>query len=166
MTYCTVKTSKGFVALAAREASLSHSTLPKPTRHEALAGLPAGVTASGVEDDAAFGRLPEMLRAYFDGERVDFSDVPIDTNGRGEFHGAVLEAAKTVPYGSLVTYGDLASIAGRPGAVRAVGNAMAHNTMPIIVPCHRVVAAGGKIGGFSSGLEWKRELLKLEGIDI
>lgn len=166
MRYCVVETSRGFVALAGHEGRLAHCTLPRSTRQDALTALGAGVTGSAVEDDAALGSLPGMLKAYYAGERVDFSRTPIDTTGRGPFHAAALAAAKGVPYGTVVTYGELARMAGSPLAARAVGNAMSRNTMPVVVPCHRVIASGGRIGGFSSGLEWKRELLKLEGVDI
>lgn len=164
LRHMVVETVRGYVALAGRNGRLTHSTLPKPTRGEALEALGAGVRQASVEDEAAFGGLPEILRAYFRGEKADFSSVPLDVDDRGRFHAAVLLAAQRIPPGTLVSYGELARMAGSPGAARAVGNAMARNTMPIVVPCHRVVAAGGKLGGFSSGLEWKRELLELEGV--
>lgn len=166
MLYTIVGTAHGFVGLALTDGKLSHTTLPKPTRKEALTELPAGVTSPGVEDDAAFGELPDMIRAYFRGEPVDFGGVSLHTSGLPPFREAVVLALQRIPRGTLVSYGELARIAGSPGAARAVGNAMARNTMPIVVPCHRVIAAGGRIGGFSSGLEWKRELLKLEGVSI
>jgi methylated-DNA-[protein]-cysteine S-methyltransferase len=74
---------------------------------------------------------------------------------------------KEVPFGETVSYGELAEMAGRPGAARAVGNAMSRNPVPIVVPCHRVVAAGGRIGGYgSSGVSTKRFLLALEGVEL
>lgn len=128
-------------------------------------GVEAGLSEGSVEDRNAFGDLPGRLTWYFAGERVDFSDVEIDVSSQGPFHGAVQRAAQRIPYGQLVTYRDLAKMAGNERAARAAGTAMARNDVPIIVPCHRVVASGG-IGGFALGLEWKRTLLRLEGVDI
>jgi len=161
--YCTIETRMGHVGLVARDGKLVRSTLPKRTPEEALAEIRAGLGNGGVEDEAAFGDLPDRLHRYFEGERVDFSGVKIDLSGHGPFHAKVLGAARKIPYGALVTYGELARVAGSQRAARAAGSAMAANNTPIIVPCHRVIASGGKIGGFSSGLEWKRELLRLEG---
>jgi len=164
--YCTVETRMGHVGLAARDGKLTHSTLPKPTREAALAEIAAGLGEDAVEDVAAFGDLPNRLQRYFDGKRVDFSGIKLDLSGCGPFHAKVIAAAQKIPHGALVTYSELACMAGSERAARAAGSAMAANNTPIIVPCHRVIAAGGRIGGFSSGIEWKRELLRLEGVDI
>jgi len=79
------------------------------------------------------------------------------------FEQRVYRALLQVEFGRLITYGELAAQAGRPGAARAVGQAMGRNPWPIFVPCHRVVAAGGRVGGFSAGPEWKARLLEHEG---
>ena len=146
------------------DGKLLRSTLPKKTRDEALSAVEAGLSEGSVEDHTAFGDLPGRLTRYFAGEKVDFSDVEIDTSSQGPFHAKVQRAAQRIPYGQLVTYRDLARMAGNERAARAAGSAMAKNDVPIIVPCHRVVASGG-IGGFALGLEWKRTLLRLEGLD-
>ncbi len=163
--YCTIETRMGHVGLAARDGKLTRSTLPKPTREEALREATAGSDERAVEDVAGFGDLPDRLRRYFGGERVDFGDVKIDLTDHCPFHAKVLAAAQRIPHGTLVTYDELARMAGSPRAARAAGSAMAANDTPIIVPCHRVIASGGKIGGFGGGPEWKRELLRLEGIE-
>jgi methylated-DNA-[protein]-cysteine S-methyltransferase len=126
----------------------------------------AGLNASRVEDVSAFGDLPDRLRRYFQGERVDFSDVSLDLEGYSPFRRAMLLAARQIPHGEVATYGELAQMVGSPGAARAVGTAMSKNRTPIVVPCHRVIAAGGALGGFSGGLDWKRELLALEGAGV
>ena len=100
------------------------------------------------------------------GKQVDFSNIDLDFSNRGPFHKAVLKAAQKIPYGNVVTYRDLARMANNERAARAAGTAIANNTTPLIVPCHRVLAANCKIGGFALGLEWKRTLLELEGIQI
>jgi methylated-DNA-[protein]-cysteine S-methyltransferase len=163
--YCAFETKGGWIALVGSDGKLKRSTLPKKTQEEALAAVEAGLQAGAVEDRNAFGDLPDRLTRYFAGEQVDFSDVDIDLSAQGPFHATVQRAAQKIPYGHLVTYRDLARMAGNERAARAAGTAMARNDVPIIVPCHRVVASGS-IGGFALGLEWKRTLLRLEGVDI
>lgn len=164
--YCIVETKIGFIALAGADGKLTHSTMPMNSPETALESLGAGIDDSYVEDCGAFGDLPKRLKDYAEGKKVDFSDVPVDLSGYGEFHRAALKVCQNVPYGEVVTYGDLAHLAGSHRAARAVGSAMAGNNTPIIIPCHRVLAYGGRIGGFASGLDWKRTLLRLEGIEI
>ncbi|MFK0265057.1 methylated-DNA--[protein]-cysteine S-methyltransferase [Streptomyces angustmyceticus] len=104
------------------------------------------------------------LTAYFAGELRSFT-VPLDWSLSSGFSARVLQAlAAGVPYGSVVGYQDLADRVGEPGAARAVGAAMGSNPLPVVVPCHRVVASDGGIGGFGGGLETKRALLALEGV--
>jgi methylated-DNA-[protein]-cysteine S-methyltransferase len=108
-------------------------------------------------------QLAERLRAYFAGARDDFADVEIDLDGATPFQHAVAAALRAVPYGETVTYGELAALAGHPNAQRAAGSFCAHNRFSIVIPCHRVVAAGG-IGSYGSlGVSYKRRLLELEG---
>jgi methylated-DNA-[protein]-cysteine S-methyltransferase len=108
--------------------------------------------------------LAGRIRAYFAGERVDFGDVRLEPHEWTPFETAVLAALRRVPYGETVTYGELAALAGRPGAQRAVGSFCARNRFGLVVPCHRVVAAGG-IGSYGSlGVGYKRRLLELEGV--
>ena len=109
-----------------------------------------------------------MLERYFAGERVDFASVALDLNGVGPFHRKIYEAARLLDWGQTATYGELARQVGSPGAARAVGQAMGHNPVPIIIPCHRVLAAGRKIGGFSAygGAVTKERLLALEGVHL
>jgi methylated-DNA-[protein]-cysteine S-methyltransferase len=87
----------------------------------------------------------------------------VDLDGLPPFQRKVLLAERRVPYGRTITYGALAAKVGRPRAARAVGQALAHNPVPLVVPCHRVIAAGGGLGGFGGGLALKRRLLALEG---
>ncbi|NLN78272.1 MAG: methylated-DNA--[protein]-cysteine S-methyltransferase [Armatimonadetes bacterium] len=164
--YCTFNTKSGWIALAGHDGKLAYSTLPQKTREEALKLIESGLNENSVEDIGRFGDLPDKLERYFDGEKVDFSNVEIDLGPQGPFIEEVQREAQKIPYGTLVTYGELARMAGRAKAARAAGSAMARNPVPIIVPCHRVVAAGGAIGGFGPGLEWKRVLLRIEGVDI
>lgn len=105
----------------------------------------------------------DQLHGYFAGERVDFAlplSIP-DGVGSG-FERAVWAALLRIPYGEMRTYGEVAAAVGDPGAARAVGAACNHNPIPVIVPCHRVVGAGGKLVGFGAGLPRKRWLLEHE----
>ncbi len=104
------------------------------------------------------------VRRLLDGEPADLSSVPVDLAGVPPFEGRVYEALRCVPPGATITYGELAERAGSPGAARAVGMAMARNPIPVIIPCHRVLAGGGRSGGFSApgGVTTKFRLLQIE----
>ena len=102
-----------------------------------------------------------QLTQYFNGTRQTF-DLPLDPKGT-PFQKRVLMALVRVPFGETLTYGELAARANSPKASRAVGGVMAKNPLPIVIPCHRVLAAGGRIGGFTGGLDLKRMLLAIEG---
>ena len=104
-----------------------------------------------------------QLDEYFAGRRHDF-DVPIDWRLVRGFAGEVLRATARIPFGEVSSYGAVASRAGSPNAYRAAGNALGSNPIPIVVPCHRVLHAGGGLGGYTGGLERKRYLLGLEGV--
>ncbi|MCH8912730.1 MAG: methylated-DNA--[protein]-cysteine S-methyltransferase [Planctomycetes bacterium] len=108
-------------------------------------------------------QLQRQIQRYFDGQPTDFR-IKLDLRDRTLFHQTVLRACATIPYGETLTYGQLAELAGRPGAARAVGSVMAANRWPLIVPCHRVVQANGNLGAYSApqGIRMKRRLLDME----
>jgi methylated-DNA-[protein]-cysteine S-methyltransferase len=110
-------------------------------------------------------RARDSIVAYLRGEPGDLSSIPLDMDLVPPFHRRVYEAARSIPQGTTITYGALAARAGAAGSARAVGQALARNPFAIIVPCHRVVAAGGRIGGFSAngGIATKSRLLAIEG---
>ncbi len=111
---------------------------------------------------AARCRAPlQQLAAYFAGERRSF-DLPVRLGG-SEFQRRVWRALGSIPFGTVVSYAALARTVGQPGAARAVGQANGANPIPIVVPCHRVIASNGSLGGFSAGLQVKRWLLAHEG---
>lgn len=109
-------------------------------------------------------RLVRRMVGHLSGRPDPLLDVPLDLEGASPFDRAVWAAAREVPPGSVMTYGQLASRIGKPGAARAVGGAMGRNRVPFVIPCHRIVAASG-LGGFSSakGLKTKRAMLAAEG---
>jgi methylated-DNA-[protein]-cysteine S-methyltransferase len=109
-------------------------------------------------------KLRRKLEQFARGSAVEFSDIEVSLPQLSDFQRRVIEATRRVRYGETIAYGELAARAGYPGAARAVGSVMSSNRLPIIVPCHRVIAAGGKLGGFSapSGVCLKQTMLALE----
>lgn len=106
------------------------------------------------------------VQAYFEGNRVDFRSVEVDVDGWTPFQLDVVRALRAVPYGQVVSYSELAQLAGYPRAQRAVGTFCARNRFPLVVPCHRVVSSDG-LGSYGPlGLDYKRRLLALEGVTL
>ena len=126
---------------------------------EAAARLSPRLLASPERTDVVRRQLDE----YFDGRRRSF-DLPIDWRLVRGFAGEVLRATARIPFGAVSSYREVAAEAGSPNAYRAAGNALGSNPIPIVVPCHRVLHAGGGLGGYTGGLERKRYLLSLEGV--
>jgi methylated-DNA-[protein]-cysteine S-methyltransferase len=112
--------------------------------------------------------LVVRIERYFAGEYESLDDISIDTSMMTGFQRRVVRLCRMIPYGQTKTYGQLAALAGAPGAARAVGNVMRTNRVPILVPCHRVVGCGGSLGGFSApdGITMKRRLLAMEAAAI
>jgi methylated-DNA-[protein]-cysteine S-methyltransferase len=108
----------------------------------------------------------DAIQTLLRGETPDLSDIPLDMDRVPAFNRKVYEIARSVPPGATLTYGEIATRIGEPGAAREVGQAMGRNPFPIVVPCHRVLAAGGKIGGFSAngGIATKRKMLAIESV--
>ncbi len=138
--------------------------IPDLSRREAVHQnmLPES-NSSGITDQAA-----QMLQRYFQGEQVDFGDIPVVLEGMTPFRQKVLSVIRNLTYGKICSYGQLARECNSPHAARAVGGALASNPMPVIIPCHRVVASDGCLTGFSApgGERTKSALLKMEGIEF
>lgn len=128
----------------------------------------AGVTSLEWAEEGVSGTpdrsVARALDSYFAGNYAALDELDVDLGSRGPFTLAVLQALRSIEPGTTTTYGALAQLAGRPGAARAVGQAVGSNPVPVIVPCHRVVASNGSLGGFSAGLDRKRALLDHEGV--
>lgn len=162
LTAC--QTAWGWVGIAWSARGLVAVTLPQPTRAAVLDHLPRShgpVPAPPPGLDLAV--LAQKLQRYFEGQAVDF-DEPLDLNLGTEFQRRVWAITRSIPRGQTMTYAEVAARIGSPRAARAVGQALARNPWPIIVPCHRVVGRGGQLTGFGGGLEMKRAMLKAEGV--
>jgi methylated-DNA-[protein]-cysteine S-methyltransferase len=114
-------------------------------------------------DPQALAEPLAQLGAYFAGRRRDF-DLPLDLRRLTPFQRAVLDELRRVPFGQVTSYGELARRVGKPGAGRAVGQVMAGNPLPIVIPCHRVIRSDGSLGGFGGWPQRKAQLLRLEGV--
>jgi len=136
------------------------TTLPQPSTQEAYQRLGARVNRAAYSPHR-FDDLTARFRAYFSGQRITFPD-RLDLSPATPFQYGVWQAARLIPYGETRSYAWVANQIKRSLATRAVGQALGKNPLPIIVPCHRVVASDGGLGGFSGGLKMKRSLLSLE----
>lgn len=153
----------GWMALIGSGRTLKYLTFGHPTAEAAVRALPATVSQSARPGD--WNRpLVRRLKAYASGARDDFRDVEVDPGPATEFRRRVFRCCRQIGYGETVTYGQLAAKAGRPRAARAVGGCMAANRIPLVIPCHRVVAPHGGLGGYSGvgGIRLKKRLLELE----
>ena len=150
----------GWLGVLGSRKGLLATTLPQPSSERALELLGDGLKKAAWAGDH-FADLMTRLEGYLDGHRVAFDDV-LDLSGTTPFQGKVWRLTKLIPYGETRSYAWVAQKIGRPSAVRAVGQALANNPWPIIVPCHRVVNNDGRLGGYSGGVAMKRNLLKLE----
>jgi methylated-DNA-[protein]-cysteine S-methyltransferase len=116
-----------------------------------------------LEAPARLEETRRQLDDYFEGRRHEF-DLPLDWSLVGDFGRRVLGRTAAIPFGEVSSYGEVARDIGSPGAARATGNALGANPMPIVVPCHRVLAAGGALGGYTGGTQRKEALLRIEGV--
>jgi len=153
----------GWIALAGSGEHIERLSFGHASAEAARRSL-APHLRQAMRDDLWFGELVERLQAYAGGARDDFRDVLIAYGDDSRFRIAVAEWCRRIPPGVTVTYGMLAAAAGRPNAARAVGAVMRTNRVPLIIPCHRVVAGSGKLHGYSAadGLATKRRLLERE----
>ena len=164
MRYRVIETEYGYVAILVSDKGLAGLALPAESADRALWQL-GRKAEQAVEDAALLPGLVDRLQRYFAGEVVDFPDTP-DLSAGTDFQQRVWQAARLIPRGETRSYGWVAAQAGSPRGFRATGQAMGKNPVPVIVPCHRVIAGDGTIGGFSSGLDRKRLLMSLESIRV
>ena len=154
----------GWMAVATHANVVRRLTFGHETPAEAVAAIHGAQNDVVMRGGDFAARLVERLTSYAAGEFDDFQDIEVDETHLSDFAASVVAATRRISYGATSSYGELALAAGRPRAARAVGRIMAQNRTPLIVPCHRVIGAGGCLGGFSApnGLAMKRRLLQLE----
>jgi methylated-DNA-[protein]-cysteine S-methyltransferase len=168
--YCIFETASGFGGIAWNDVGITRVQLPIRSANAAERLLLR--RAPGAEPGAPTPEVAEAVAAvkrYFAGEETDFSGFALDLGDQDAFFQQIYAAARQVGWGRTTTYGALAKELGAgPEAARDVGEAMARNPVPLIIPCHRVLAAGGKVGGFSApgGAAAKRRMLALEGVRV
>jgi methylated-DNA-[protein]-cysteine S-methyltransferase len=161
VAYDLVDTPIGTLLIAATERGfcrIAYDAEPDQELERLARAFGVRVLRSALPIDPARRQLDE----YFEGRRHRF-DLPLDIALLADFNRRVLRELARVPYGDVVTYGELAARAARPRAARAVGTVMNRNPLPIVLPCHRVIGANGKLVGYGGGLERKEALLRLEG---
>jgi methylated-DNA-[protein]-cysteine S-methyltransferase len=162
--YVIFPTRWGYFGLAGTESALSRTCLPARASGTVKSQLLKNLSDARFDRDL-FKALQEQIMAYFEGSGVNFSrEVSVALDGLSEFSRLVLTTCRDVEFGRTVTYAELARNSGRPAASRAVGDALAKNPLPLIIPCHRVIRADGKMGGFSAlgGVTLKKKMLDLE----
>ncbi len=160
LKYITFNTDMGWVGILASAKGLLGTTLPQHTAEEACQLLGNRLNQA-IWSPRLFDDLVERLKVYFSGHKATFSD-ELDLSEATPFQREVWDITRLIPYGETRSYLWVAEQIKRPKAARAAGQALSRNPLPVIVPCHRVVANDGRLGGFSGGLEMKRYLLRLE----
>ena len=159
LKYDIVDTSLGKILIVGAKEGLQKISI-HISRQSALESI-AQQFPQSVESPGKFGDLPQRLERYTGGERISFN-YKLDFGNSTPFQRAVWEATRSIPYGETRSYEWIAQRVGKPGAARAVGQALKCNPLPIVVPCHRVIGKDGSLTGFSCGLELKRRLLNME----
>jgi methylated-DNA-[protein]-cysteine S-methyltransferase len=163
MRYCLVDTALGTFGLAWTDTGVARVALPGRDRARTEIWISRDPAEPGFPD-GRFAALPDMIRRYAEGERIDFTGVPLDLDGIPEFNRQAYAELLKIGYGETTTYGAIARTLGDVALSRAVGQAMGANPIPLIIPCHRVLGAGDKAVGFSSpgGVGAKMRMLALE----
>jgi methylated-DNA-[protein]-cysteine S-methyltransferase len=162
VSYATVGSPFGDLVVAVSKRGLVRLAYPTERPDDVLEDLAASVSPRILESARATDGVRRELEEYFDGRRQRF-ETKVDLSLTRGFTRDVLRATSRIPFGSVSTYRDVAIRAGRPAAVRATGNALGSNPIPIVVPCHRVLRTGGGLGGYTGGIDRKVTLLRLEG---
>ncbi|MFQ6672265.1 MAG: methylated-DNA--[protein]-cysteine S-methyltransferase [Candidatus Tectimicrobiota bacterium] len=156
-------TAAGTLRVAATDRGACELVLPGVVQLKERVALLIRLARPGPADHPVLASLIAAASRYFRGEPEAFEGQPADWSFVTAFQKRVYAVARTIPSGEVRSYGWVATHMGRPGAARAVGQALAANPVPLVVPCHRVVATDGSLGGFTAGIALKRKLLALEG---
>jgi methylated-DNA-[protein]-cysteine S-methyltransferase len=158
--YTIFNTKMGWVGILGSDSGLLAATPPQYSAREAERRL-GGSLKKAARSEKPFSETVARLKAYFAGQRVDFPD-ELDLSSATDFQRQVWRLTRLIPYGETRSYGWIAKRLGKIGAARAVGQALARNRLPVIIPCHRVVGSDRGLGGYSGGVRVKKSLLRLE----
>jgi methylated-DNA-[protein]-cysteine S-methyltransferase len=165
--YCVFESANAFCGIAWNDDGITRFQLPAKSAEAVERMLLRRVPdARSAVPPGLVGEAVAAAKRYFEGEVTDFSQLELDLRGQEDFFTSVYAVARRIKWGETTTYGAIArELGGGPETARDVGQAMARNPIPLIIPCHRVLAAGGKIGGFSApgGAASKKRMLELEG---
>ncbi|HET6420278.1 MAG TPA: methylated-DNA--[protein]-cysteine S-methyltransferase [Geobacteraceae bacterium] len=163
--YSIYETSTGFGGVVASSEGLIEVLLPVSISVDEIKSQIKQLYPRVTGENTLTGNAAELLRDYFNGQKVSF-ELPLDLGNCTEFSLLVYKSVSRIPYGSVKNYAEVAAETGSPKASRGVGSVMAGNTIPIIIPCHRVIGSDGKMTGYSApgGTEMKSILLQMEGI--
>jgi O-6-methylguanine DNA methyltransferase len=160
--YSIFETPLGHMAAVVSQKGMHMVVLPRRSEREVKRELEAHYSEELVRDERGLAGITTGISDYLSGRKVNFK-VKFDVSGATPFEIKVWDTVFGIPYGEVRSYAWVAKQVGAPKKVRAVGQALKHNRIPIIIPCHRVVNKSGDIGGFSAGAEMKRKLLHIEG---
>lgn len=165
LSFSVYATPFGYGAVVAENDRLTAHHLPyREASYQTAADWVAAHYPRAFKESPLTRDAARLLSRYFEGDRVEF-DLPLDLEGLSPFRGKVFREVSRIPYGTVLSYAQVAAACGSPGAARAVGGAMAANFLPILIPCHRVIGASGALTGFTApgGVASKRQLLMMEG---
>jgi methylated-DNA-[protein]-cysteine S-methyltransferase len=162
VSYAPADSPFGTLTLATTKRGLVRVAFPEEDVDSVLEGLVRRISPRIVEASAPLDLARRELEEYFNGRRRSF-ELSLDWTLVGAFGRRVLRVTSKIPYGGVLSYGEVAADAGSPRGSRAAGNALGSNPIPIVIPCHRVLRSGGALGGYGGGVQRKRWLLELEG---
>jgi methylated-DNA-[protein]-cysteine S-methyltransferase len=160
--YSLFATPLGHMGVVASPKGLHMVVLPRRTENEVKMELEGHYTEELVRDEKGLSGIRQKLLNYLAGKKIIFN-VNLDAAHATPFEIKVWDTVNGIPYGQSRSYDWVAKQVGAPNKVRAVGQALKHNRLPLVIPCHRVIKKSGDLGGFSAGVELKRKLLKIEG---
>ncbi|MBI3448019.1 MAG: methylated-DNA--[protein]-cysteine S-methyltransferase [Acidobacteria bacterium] len=165
ISYAKVKTRLGPMFAAVTSRGVCRIALTTKSEEAFVEEVRKQTGVTPVHDPAKLAGVERELQEYFDGKRKVFS-LKVDLSHITAFQSKVLHATARIPFGRVISYGELAAMIGRGKAARAVGGALGSNPVPLVVPCHRVVGSNGSLTGFGGGINMKKALLKGEGLDV
>ena len=165
LNFTSFQTSLGWIGIVTSPIGLRKIILPQKSKEELINSVRGWNYLDENCDLTACGDLPQRLKRYLSGEKIDFPD-KLDLGGATPFRQRIWNVVQTIPYGETRSYAWVAGQSGSPDSARAVGQAMAKNPLPIVIPCHRVISSNGSLRGYTGGLAMKKYLLDMEAASV